>query len=100
MQIEQSARHISFLVKNVRNLYRQIRRFRRSFLAIDDLNTKLRHANERDIEELFDRIKQLELAVYPNLAADIKQLNRVIGVRPSSTERRPDQGEPKPPPAS
>ena len=46
---------------------------------LDRLNTELRRLIEKDVIDAFDRIKNIELKFFPNLARDISQLNSIIG---------------------
>jgi hypothetical protein len=46
---------------------------------MDRLNTELRHLLEKDVVAAFERIKNIELKIFPNLAGDIVQLNNIIG---------------------
>jgi len=46
---------------------------------MDRLNTELRKLIERDVVDAFERIKNIELKFFPNLASDISHLNDVIG---------------------
>jgi regulator of replication initiation timing len=46
---------------------------------MDRLNTELRKLIENDVIDAFERIKNIELKVFPNLAGDIMRLNGIIG---------------------
>jgi regulator of replication initiation timing len=46
---------------------------------MDKLNTELRKIIENDVIDAFERIKNIELKFFPNLASDIVCLNDIIG---------------------
>jgi hypothetical protein len=46
---------------------------------MDRLNTELRKLIENDVIDAFERIKNIELKFFPNLAGDIMRLNGIIG---------------------
>jgi hypothetical protein len=57
-------------------------------IAIDDLlDARIKHFAEQQeiiweyLEEAFDRLKHVELTLFPNLADDMTQLNRILGNR-------------------
>lgn len=46
---------------------------------MDRLNTELRKLIEKDVIDAFERIKNIELRLFPNLACDISEINKIIG---------------------
>jgi hypothetical protein len=46
---------------------------------MDRLNTELRKLIETDVIDAFERIKNIELKFFPNLAGDITRVNDIIG---------------------
>lgn len=46
---------------------------------MDQLNAKHCTLLSREVHEAFDRIKHLELTVFPNLARDIQDVHDIIG---------------------
>jgi hypothetical protein len=51
----------------------------KALLGCDDIHDKHRKVIEADLEDAFERIKHVELTLYPNLMRDMRHLYRVIG---------------------
>ena len=47
--------------------------------AMFTLNTEIRTLIENEVMDAFERIKQIELTLFPNLAGDIVRLHRIVG---------------------
>jgi hypothetical protein len=51
----------------------------KALMGCDDVLDKHRKINDAELTDAFERIKKLELTVFPHLPGDITDLNRVIG---------------------
>jgi hypothetical protein len=50
-----------------------------ALMGCDAVLDKHRKLNDAELTDAFERIKKLELTIFPHLAGDIADLNRVIG---------------------
>src|SRR5437764_11543498 len=51
----------------------------KALMGCDDILDKHRKAMHAELTDAFERIKKIELSLFPHLAHDIDDLNRVIG---------------------
>jgi hypothetical protein len=50
-----------------------------ALMGCDDVLDKHRKVTDAELDDAFERIKKIELTVFPHLVSDITDLNRVIG---------------------
>jgi hypothetical protein len=105
-RFDSSEKRFEELLKKHEKLVARIDKLDEGSISIDELlDARIEHfAEQQDIiweylEELFDRLKNVELTVFPNLADDINQLYDIIGTRAAKRRDPLDRrdAEKKPP---
>jgi DNA repair exonuclease SbcCD ATPase subunit len=67
------------LQANVETLTKHLEKVARQQKDWDEINTEYRKLIERDATDALDRIKRIELKLFPNLADDLSKAQNIIG---------------------
>ena len=72
-------RRVAGMEKELKSLRSDLERFAKSFLRCDDIQDKFRRLADRQITDLYQRLINIELHLFPNLPTDINRVNQIIG---------------------
>ncbi len=78
-QIRQLEQRIAALEVRLGKLTDKQQRDVKALMGLDDVLDKHRKGIDADLTDAFDRIKNIEFTLFPNLIRDMRQLYRVIG---------------------
>jgi hypothetical protein len=78
-QIKLLHEKVAQLESRLEQLDKKYQRSVNALMGLHDVLDKNRKVMEADLEDAFERIKHVELTLYPNLMRDMRHLYRVIG---------------------
>src|ERR1700736_2922224 len=78
-QIDELRQKIARLEARLEELGTDYRKVVRSLGRYDELNAKHCNMLEKELADAFERIKHIELTLFPNLMPDITRLHGIIG---------------------
>ena len=95
--IKQFTQRIAVLEAAVESLKEQLEKEVKHNANMDRLNSELRGLIEADVIDALERVKNIELKVFPNLVRDIIEVNKIIG---TGDDNRWNPLDHRPPPRS